>query len=128
MRIGLTTLVVREYDEAIRFYVDAVGFDLVSDDDMGGGKRWVVVAPPGGRGGGLLLAQPADAAQADVIGAQAGGRVGHFLFTDDFHGQYERMATAGVHFLESPRDETYGWVVVWQDLYGNRWDLLEDRS
>jgi len=127
MRVGLTALVVREYDEAIRFYVDAVGFELVSNDDLGGGKRWVVVAPPGG-GSGLLLAKAADATQAEVIGAQAGGRVGHFLFTDDFHGQYERMRAAGVRFVEPPRDETYGWVVVWQDLYGNRWDLLEDRT
>ncbi len=126
MRVGLTALVVREYDEAIRFYVDAVGFDLVADDDLGGGKRWVVVAPPCGSGSGLLLAQAADDTQAAVIGGQAGGRVGHFLFTDDFDGQYARMVAAGVHFVESPRDETYGKVVVWQDLYGNRWDLLEE--
>ena len=127
MRIGLTALVVREYDEAIRFYVDAVGFTLVSDDDMGGGKRWVVVAPPGGDAG-LLLARAVDDVQATVIGRQAGGRVGHFLFTDDFDAQYAHLVAAGVTFLESPRDEIYGKVVVWQDLYGNKWDLLEDRG
>lgn len=126
MRIGLTALVVHEYDEAIRFYVDAVGFTLVTDDDMGGGKRWVVVAPPGGDAA-LLLARAVSDEQAAAVGRQAGGRVGHFLFTTDFDGQYARMTAAGVTFLEAPRDEVYGRVVVWQDLYGNRWDLLEDR-
>lgn len=127
MRVGLTALVVREYDEAIRFYVEAVGFTLVTDDDMGDGKRWVVVAPPGGDAA-LLLARAVSDEQSAAIGRQAGGRVGHFLFTDDFDGQYARMLAAGVAFLESPRDEIYGRVVVWQDLYGNRWDLLEDRG
>ena len=125
MRIGLTALVVREYDEAIRFYVDAVGFTLVSDDDMGNGKRWVVVTPPGGDAG-LLLARAVGPEQSNAIGAQAGGRVGHFLYTTDFDAQYARMVAGGVTFLESPRAEMYGMVVVWQDLYGNRWDLLED--
>jgi catechol 2,3-dioxygenase-like lactoylglutathione lyase family enzyme len=127
MRIGLTALVVRDYDEAIRFYVDAVGFTLMSDDDMGDAKRWVVVAPPGD-GAGLLLARAVGPEQSSVIGAQAGGRVGHFLYTTDFDAQYARMIAAGVTFLETPRDEPYGKVVVWQDLYGNRWDLLEDRA
>ena len=127
MRIGLTTLVVRDYDEAIRFYVDAVGFDLISDDDMGGGKRWVVVAPHG-QDGGLLLARADGPEQATAIGNQTGGRVGFFLFTPDFHAQYERMVASGVEFLESPRAEPYGMVCVWRDLYGNKWDLLEDRT
>ncbi len=127
MRIGLTALVVREYDEAIRFYVDAVGFTLVSDDDMGEGKRWVVVTPPGGDAG-LLLARAVGSEQSNAIGAQAGGRVGHFLYTTGFDAQYARMVAAGVTFLESPRSEVYGMVVVWEDLYGNRWDLLEDRT
>jgi len=127
MRIGLTALVVLDYDEAIRFYVDAVGFELISDDDQGGGKRWVVVAPAGG-GAGLLLAKAADATQAAAVGRQAGGRVGHFLFTADFDAQYSCMVAAGVQFLEAPRGESYGKVCVWQDLYGNKWDLLEDRA
>ncbi|MGB8861107.1 MAG: VOC family protein [Ilumatobacteraceae bacterium] len=126
MRIGLTTLVVRGYDEAIRFYVDAVGFELLHDDAQGDGKRWVVVAPPG-RGNGLLLAQAVGPAQQAVVGNQAGGRIGFFLYATDFDGQYERMRSAGVEFLEPVRDEAYGKVVVWRDLYGNKWDLLEDR-
>ena len=127
MRVGLTTIVVREYDEAIRFYVDAVGFELIADDDQGGGKRWVVVAPPG-RSSGLLLARAVGAAQLAAVGNQTGGRVGFFLYSSDFHGQYRRMLSAGVEFLESPRSEPYGMVCVWCDLYGNKWDLLEDRA
>lgn len=128
MRVALTTLVVRDYDAAIKFYVDAVGFELISDDDQGGGKRWVVVSPPGESSGRLLLALAVGAAQEAAIGNQAGGRVGHFLFTADFDAQYERMAAAGVEFLEAPRSEQYGKVCVWKDLYGNKWDLLEDRG
>lgn len=125
MRVGLVALVVRDYDEAIEFYVRRAGFRLSSDDDQGGGKRWVVVTPESGAS--LLLAKAVDDRQQGAIGNQTGGRVGFFLFTSDFHATYARMHDAGVRFLEEPRHELYGWVCVWEDLYGNRWDLLEER-
>lgn len=124
--IALVTLVVRDYDEAIAFYTDALGFDLVEDTDRGDGTRWVVVRPrDSGLGTGLLLARAADGAQRAVVGAQTGGRVGFFLHTRDFAGDYARMTAAGVRFLEKPRHEAYGSVAVFEDLYGNRWDLLQ---
>jgi predicted enzyme related to lactoylglutathione lyase len=122
--LALTALVVRDYDEAIGFYVQALGFDLTSDRDMGGGKRWVVVTPPGSQGG-LLLAKAASPEQAARIGDQTGGRVGFFLHTDDFDRDHARMSAAGVKFLEAPRREPYATVAVFEDLYGNRWDLLQ---
>ncbi|MEX2981742.1 VOC family protein [Streptomyces sp. C36] len=125
--LALVTLVVRDYDEAIAFYVDAVGFELREDIPLGDGKRWVVIAPPGSRESGMLLARAADAAQEARVGDQTGGRVGFFLYTDDFARDHGRMRTAGVHFIEQPRHEPYGTVAVFQDLYGNRWDLLEPR-
>ncbi len=121
-RIGLVTLVVLDYDEAIAFYVDKLGFDLVEDTVMGS-KRWVVVRPKGAETG-LLLARAADDDQASRIGDQTGGRVGFFLNTDDFTADHSRMVAAGVRFLEEPRHESYGSVAVFEDLYGNRWDLL----
>lgn len=123
--LGLVTLVVRDYDEAIAFYVDAMGFRLVEDTDLGGGKRWVVVAPHGPGGAALLLARAATAEQVARIGDQAGGRVGFFLTTADFDGDHRRMVAAGVRFAEAPRDEAYGRVAVFTDLYGNRWDLVQ---
>jgi catechol 2,3-dioxygenase-like lactoylglutathione lyase family enzyme len=126
-RIALATLVVNDYDEAIAFYTGALGFDLLDDEPRPDGSRWVVVRPPGGDGSGLLLARAKDDAQRDRVGDQTGGRVGFFLHTEDFAGDYARMRAAGVTFLEEPRHETYGSVVVFQDLYGNRWDLLEPR-
>lgn len=123
-RLSLTALVVRDYDQAIAFYRDAVGFELIEDTDMGGGKRWVVVRPPGSQGG-LLLARAVNDAQAAQIGAQGGGRVWLFLETDDFARDHARMAAAGVRFAEAPRKEPYGTVAVWEDLYGNRWDLIQ---
>ena len=125
MRVGLVALVVRDYDEAIDFYVHRAGFRLTSDEDQGGGKRWVVVTPESGAA--LLLAKAVDERQLTAVGNQTGGRVGFFAFTADFHATHSRMQSAGVHFLEEPRDEPYGWVCVWEDLYGNRWDLLEER-
>lgn len=122
-RLALTALLVRDYDEAIEFYVRKVGFDLVEDSDMGGGKRWVVVRPPGSQGG-LLLAR-AKGEQAETVGRQGGGRVWLFLETDDFGRDHARMTAAGVRFLEAPRHEAYGSVAVFEDLYGNRWDLLQ---
>ncbi|OUJ75488.1 VOC family protein [Hymenobacter crusticola] len=122
--IGRVTLLVRNYDEAIAFYTQKLGFQLLEDTDLGGGKRWVVVAPAGAATG-LLLAQPTDEAQAAYIGNQGGGRVWLFLHTDDFWADYHRMQAAGVRFLEEPRQEVYATVVVLEDLYGNKWDLLE---
>jgi catechol 2,3-dioxygenase-like lactoylglutathione lyase family enzyme len=127
--IGLTTVVVRDYDEAITFYTAALGFEVREDTKLTGeatdGKRWVVVAPPGSRGSGLLLARAASPEQEASIGRQAGGRVGWFLHSDDFDRDHARMLAAGVTFEEVPRAEAYGRVAVFQDLYGNRWDLLE---
>jgi catechol 2,3-dioxygenase-like lactoylglutathione lyase family enzyme len=120
----LTALLVRDYDEAIAFYVGALGFELAEDAPQGGGKRWVVVRPRGSQGG-LLLARAADEVQASYVGRQAGGRVFLFLETDDFHGDHARMQAAGVRFVEAPRREPYGTVAVYEDLYGNRWDLLQ---
>ena len=124
--LALTTLVVADYDEAITFYVEQVGFQLTRDDDFGGGKRWVVVTPPGSQGG-LLLAKASDQAQSVRIGDQTGGRVGFFLHTDDFAADHARMLAAGVRFLEEPRREAYATVAVFEDIYGNRWDLLQPR-
>ena len=126
-RLGLVTLVVREYDEAIRFYVDALGFGLREDTPLGSGKRWVVVAPPGG-GAALLLARAATDHQRSRVGDQTGGRVALFLETGDFAAEHARLLAAGVRFAEAPRAEPYGMVAVFEDLYGNRWDLVERRS
>jgi catechol 2,3-dioxygenase-like lactoylglutathione lyase family enzyme len=124
MRLSLTAFLVRDYAEAIDFFVGKLGFTLTSDADQGGGKRWVVVTPPGGDAG-LLLAKPVDSAQSARIGDQSGGRVFLFLETDDFERDRGRMQGAGVRFLEAPRHEAYGTVAVFEDLYGNRWDLIE---
>ena len=126
--LGLVTLVIRDYDEAVAFYVDTLGFDLVEDTPLEEGKRWVVVAPPGAEGAALLLARADDAAQRARVGDQTGGRVFLFLRTDDFVGDHRRMTDAGVTFVEEPRDERYGTVAVVEDLYGNRWDLLQPAS
>lgn len=124
-RIGLVTVVVGEYDEAIAFYVDAVGFEVLEDTPLAGGKRWVVVGPASGAGTSLLLARAGTAAQRARIGDQTGGRVSFFLDTEDFTGDHRRMAAAGVRFVEAPRREEYGTVAVFEDLYGNRWDLVQ---
>jgi catechol 2,3-dioxygenase-like lactoylglutathione lyase family enzyme len=124
--IALVTLVVRDYDEALSFYTGALGFELVEDTDRGDGSRWVVVRPRGAAAGtGLLLARAKDKGQRASVGAQTGGRVGFFLHTEDFAADHARMLAAGVRFLEEPRHESYGSVVVFEDLYGNRWDLLQ---
>ena len=123
--IALVTLVVRDYDEALSFYTGALGFELVEDTGRGDGSRWVVVRPRGTTGTGLLLARAKGRAQLASVGGQTGGRVGFFLHTEDFAGDHARMLAAGVRFLEEPRHETYGSVAVFEDLYGNRWDLLQ---
>ncbi len=127
MRIDLVTIVVEEYDPAIRFFVDALGFELVEDSPSltndGRRKRWVVVRPPGARTG-ILLARADGGRQSAVVGDQVAGRVGFFLRVADFDTAYERMASAGVTFVTSPRTEVYGRVAVFLDIAGNRWDLL----
>lgn len=124
--LALLSLLVRDYDEALAFYVGKMGFELVEDSDLGAGKRWVVVSPgPGGSR--FLLAKAADTQQASLIGGQGGGRVWLFLHTDDFEADHARLSAAGVVFLEAPRHEAYGSVAVFEDLYGNRWDLLQPR-
>ncbi|MEM9362441.1 MAG: VOC family protein [Bacteroidota bacterium] len=123
--IGLLTLVVNEYDEAIEFYTEKIGFDLVEDTVLSEDKRWVVVKPKGSIGSGLLLAKAANMEQEKSVGNQTGGRVLLFLNTDDFWRDHKTMTKKGVNFLEEPREEAYGIVSVFEDLYGNKWDLLE---
>ncbi|MFE0810457.1 VOC family protein [Streptomyces sp. NPDC058848] len=123
--IALVALVVDDYDEAIRFYTEALGFRLAEDSPRPDGSRWVVVEPGAGGGTALLLARAKGERQRARVGDQTGGRVGFFLYTDDFARDHARMAAAGVTFLEEPRCEPYGSVAVFQDLYGNRWDLLQ---
>lgn len=122
-QLALVSLVVTDYDAAIEFYVGRVGFELVDDQPIDG-KRWVVVRPPGSTTS-LLLAQAAAPDQTAVVGRQGGGRVWLFLHTDDFARDHARMTANGVRFLEAPRHESYGTVAVWEDLCGNRWDLLQ---
>lgn len=124
-KIGAVALVVRDYDEAIAFYTEKLGFSLLADTALGDGKRWVVVAPPGAEESSLLLAEAASPAQERCIGNQTGGRVFLFLHTDDFWRDYRAMQARGVVFLEEPREEAYGTVAVFEDLYGNTWDLIE---
>jgi catechol 2,3-dioxygenase-like lactoylglutathione lyase family enzyme len=118
--IGRVTLVVREYDEAIAWFTGTLGFERVEDAPLGGGKRWVVVRPRGARGASLLLARSSTPGQATRIGDQTGGRVFLFLHSDDFWGDYRAMKARGVEFSEEPREEAYGTVAVFADLYGNR--------
>lgn len=125
--LALLSLLVRDYDEALAFYVGKLGFSLVEDSALGGGKRWVVVAP-GAAGTRFLLAKASDDQQKAMIGGQGGGRVWLFLHTDAFEADHARFKAAGVKFLEEPRHEAYGSVVVFEDLYGNRWDLLQPKT
>ena len=126
-RIAQLSLLVRDYDEAIAFYVGKLGFDLIEDTALSETKRWVVVAPKGG-GARLLLAQASGERQIAAVGDQSGGRVFLFLRTDDFTADHAAFIERGVHFIEPPRRESYGQVAVFEDLYGNRWDLIEDRG
>lgn len=124
--LATVALLVADYDEAIAWYTQKLGFSLAEDIDFGGGRRWVVVAA-GERGARLLLAKASGGEQTARIGDQSGGRVFLFLETDDFYRDHAAMSAAGVRFLEEPRREAYGTVAVFADLYGNRWDLIEPR-
>ena len=124
-RIATVAMVVADYDEAITWYVEKLGFELADDISLGGGKRWVVVAPAGGQGVRLLLAEAKDDDERSRIGNQTGGRVFLFLETDDFRRDHAAMLAMGVEFREAPRTEAYGTVAVFADLYGNLWDLIE---
>ena len=124
--IGQLALVVRDYDEAISFYVDTLGFSLIEDTYIPEqDKRWVVVSPPGATESRLLLARAVNDEQSSRIGNQTGGRVFLFLFTDDFWRDFEAYKAKGVVFVREPKDESYGTVAVFKDLYGNLWDLLQ---
>ena len=126
--LSLVSLVVRDYDEAIRFFVDRLGFVLVEDTPVPAqGKRWVVVAPRGGTCR-LLLARASSPEQAARIGDQTGGRVAFFLATDDFARDHAAYLARGVEFVRPPREESYGTVAVFRDLYGNLWDLIQPRD
>jgi catechol 2,3-dioxygenase-like lactoylglutathione lyase family enzyme len=127
-RIGYVALVVRDYDEAIAYFTNTLSFVLVEDTSLGNGKRWVLVRPRNSQGTSLLLAKAVNPEQASRVGNQAGGRVFLFLHTDDFWHDYEQMKARGINFQEQPRREAYGTVVVFEDLYGNRWDLLQIKS
>ena len=124
MRFGMVTFLVREYDEAISYFTQKLGFTLQEDTVLSPEKRWVCVAP-GNEGAALLLAKATSDAQIEAIGNPTGGRVAFFLYTDRFDENYNRMLAAGVNFVETPRDEEYGKVVVFRDLYGNKWDFIE---
>jgi catechol 2,3-dioxygenase-like lactoylglutathione lyase family enzyme len=123
--IGYIALLVRDYDEAISYFVEKLGFAVAEDTDLGGGKRWVLVAPPGSAETRLVLAKAVSADELACVGNQTGGRVFLFLHTDDFWRDYQAYRSRGVPFREEPREEPYGIVAVFEDLYGNRWDLLE---
>jgi catechol 2,3-dioxygenase-like lactoylglutathione lyase family enzyme len=122
-QLSMIALVVRDYDEAIAYYTRVLGFDLIEDTAMSATKRWVIVAPPGS-GARLLLAKAVGAAQEARIGDQTGGRVFLFLDTDDFARDHAAYAARGVKFVRAPSLESYGWVAVFEDLYGNKWDLV----
>jgi catechol 2,3-dioxygenase-like lactoylglutathione lyase family enzyme len=127
-RLAAFAVVVDDYDAAIAHYTRDLGFVLLEDEDRGGGKRWVRVAPSAGSQCAVLLAKAANERQAAAIGNQTGGRVAFFIHTDDFRRDYAAMQARGVRFVETPRSEEYGQVVVFEDRYGNRWDLIEPRA
>ncbi len=124
-RIAHIALVVKDYDEAIAFYTQKLDFQLIEDTALPDGKRWVIVAPPGATECSLLLAKAANEEQASRIGNQTGGRVFLFLFTDDFWRDYTKMKQIGIRFVRLPKDFPYGTVAVFEDLYGNQWDLIQ---
>ena len=127
--LGHVALLVSDYDEALTFFTQSLGFTVIEDtvakDRLGNDKRWVLVSPPGSRGTSLLLARASTPEEASRIGNQTGGRVFLFLHTDDFWRDYQEMLARGVKFVKAPREEAYGTVTVFEDLYGNKWDLLQ---
>ena len=125
--LGMIAIVVDEYDAAIAHYVDDLGFTLIEDKQMSPEKRWVVVAP-GKDGAKILLARAATDQQRAAIGNSTGGRVGFFMYTTNFSETYENYKARGIEFVEEPRQEAYGQVVVFKDKYGNKWDLIESVS
>lgn len=125
--IAAISLLVRDYDEAIAYYTQKLGFVLLEDTPLGDGKRWVRIAPRDAAETSLLLARAANERQLAQVGDQMGGRVGYFLHTDDFRRDHAAMSAQGVKFVEAPRYEPYGTVVVFEDLYGNRWDMIEPK-
>lgn len=127
-RISQVSLLVREYDEAIRYFTGSLGFQVLEDTPLADGKRWVRIAPRGGEGTAILLARASTPGQQLAVGNQTGGRVFMFLDTDDFDRDYSQMRSWGVRFTEEPRHEEYGKVVVFLDLYGNKWDLVGRES
>ena len=127
-QIGSVTFLVKDYDEAIEYFVNKLQFDLIEDSQLNETKRWVVVSPKGSSGTSLLLAKATTEEQERSVGNQTGGRVAFFLHTDNFNRDYERMMNIGVNFLENPREEKFGRVVIFQDLYGNKWDFIEHKN
>jgi catechol 2,3-dioxygenase-like lactoylglutathione lyase family enzyme len=123
--LGHVAIVVRNYDEAIAFFTGVLGFRLIEDTDLGAGKRWVLVSPAGSNGTNILLAQAATPEQGTRIGNQTGGRVFLFLHTDDFWRDYHALQGRNVEFVRDPKEEPYGTVAVFKDLYGNLWDLIQ---
>jgi predicted enzyme related to lactoylglutathione lyase len=124
MTISQFAITVRDYDEAIAFYVNKLGFELLEDSDLGGGKRWVRVRPLGSGGATILLARAVTPEQLTTVGNQTGGRVFVFLETEDFQHDYERLVANGVTFVRPPSEQPYGTAAVFEDLYGNRFDLV----
>ena len=122
--LGMITIVIDEYDRAIKHYVEDLGFTLLEDTELSSEKRWVVIAPSS-EGAKILLAKAASSEQKSAIGNSTGGRVGFFLYTDNFTDTYQSYLARGVEFTEAPRNEKFGQVVVFKDMYGNKWDLIE---
>lgn len=127
-RIAHIALVVKDYDEAIEFYTQKLDFQLLEDTKIDANKRWVMVAPPGAKECSLLLAKASNERQTESIGNQTGGRVGFFLFTDDFWRDYNKMVEREISFIRSPTEFEYGTVAVFEDLYGNKWDLIQPKE
>ena len=127
--LGLVSLVVQEYDEALAFFVGKLDFELVEDKPIPEqNKRWVVVKPPGSNGCCLLFARASTIEQTSRVGNQTGGRVFLFLYTDDFSRDYNRLRSRGIKFIREPKEEVYGTIAVFKDIYGNQWDLLQPSS
>ena len=124
-RIAHITLLVKEYDEAIKFYCEKLEFQIVEDTRLSDDKRWVLICPPGGKDCCLLLAKAANERQVASIGNQSGGRVFLFLFTEDFWRDYNKMINRNINFIRPPKEENYGLVAVFEDLYGNLWDIVQ---